>query len=60
MPEPKQKPKPKPQPETNQRPPSRHEVEAEVPQPAANEPLAESTPIDGTRGPRVRLEPEVE
>ena len=56
MPEQKQRPK-QSHPDTNKRPPARAEVEAEVPQPPAHEPLAQPTPVDSTRGPQPRIEP---
>jgi hypothetical protein len=45
---------------TNQQTPEREDVEAEVPQAPAKEPLAEPEPLAGARGPRPTIEPEVE
>ena len=53
MPETKQKPR---QPERE-----REDVEAELPQAPARDPIAtEPTPVDATRGPRPPMEPERE
>jgi hypothetical protein len=45
---------------TNQQTPEREDVEAEVPQAPAKEPLAEPEPLAGPRSPRPTVEPEVE
>lgn len=42
---------------TNERRPSRRDIEPEVPQAPAKEPIAEPAPIGGTRGPPVQIEP---
>jgi hypothetical protein len=45
---------------TNQQTPEREDVEAEMPQAPANEPLGEPEPLAGQRGSRPTIEPEVE
>lgn len=46
--------------ETNRHAPEREDVEAELPQAPAKEPLAEPVPVDRARAPRPTVEPEVE
>ncbi|HEX5062111.1 MAG TPA: hypothetical protein VFV99_22230 [Kofleriaceae bacterium] len=46
--------------ETNRHAPEREDVEAELPQAPAKEPLAEPVPLDGARAPRPTVEAEVE
>ena len=45
---------------TNQQTPEREDVEAEMPQAPAKEPLGEPVPLGGPRSPRPTVEPEVE
>ena len=54
-------PKPKKSDDTNQQTPEREDVEAEVPQAPAKEPMVEPEPLGGgSRAPRPTIEPEVE
>jgi hypothetical protein len=48
--------KPKKSQPTTREPPKREEIEAELPQAPAQEPLAEPSPVAPTRGPGPRIE----